>query len=461
MKTTIFEALSTAIGADAVLDSSRIADRATSYWNSAPMQAAALVRPRNAAELSAALKLCHERGQTVVAQGGLTGCVEGAVTTRQDVIVSLERMNAIEEIDTIGRTATVQAGVALQKLQERVKEQGLYFPLDLGARGSCTIGGNVATNAGGINVIRYGMMRQRVLGLEAVLADGTIVSSMNRMLKNNAGYDLKQLFIGSEGTLGIVTRVIVQLEEAPISRNSAMLALDSFAQVTALLKHVQKSLGGKLCAYEVMWGQYFHTVTAPGWHRAPMGRDHAFYVILEAEGAQPEADQEGFLATMEQALELQIAADIVIPGSETERRALWEIRENFQALYEHKPIFLYDVSLPIRDMDAYIQRVQRGLKQRWPNSICNVIGHIGDGNLHLFVHPGAEGEGLHTLSDDEVYAPLQAIGGSISAEHGIGTEKCARLPISRSAIEIELMRTLKRTLDPKGILNPGKVIAGA
>ncbi|WP_428313242.1 FAD-binding oxidoreductase [Hydrocarboniphaga sp.] len=456
--TDVLAALRGLLGSDAVLDPSRVADRATSYWNPAPMQAAALVRPRTTAELSAVLKLCNERGQSVVTHGGLTGCVEGAISDSRDVIVSLERMNAIEEIDSIGRTATVQAGVVLQKLQETVREQGLYFPLDLGARGSCTIGGNVATNAGGINVIRYGMMRQRVLGLEAVLADGSIVSSMNRMLKNNAGYDLKHLFIGSEGTLGIVTRVIVQLEEAPSSRNSAMLALDSFAQVTSLLRHVQKSLGGKLCAFEVMWGQYFHTVTAPGFHRAPMGRDHAFYVMLEAEGAQPEADQEGFLATMEQALEQQIAADVVIPGSETERRALWEIRENFQALYEHKPIFLYDVSLPIRDMDAYIREVQQRLKARWPDSICNVIGHIGDGNLHLFVHPGTEGEGLHKLADDDVYLPLQAIGGSISAEHGIGTEKCARLPISRSAIEIELMRTLKRTLDAKGILNPGKVI---
>jgi FAD/FMN-containing dehydrogenase len=456
--TDLIAALRGASSDDAVLDSGRIADRATSYWNNAPMRAAALVRPRTTAELSAVLKLCNERGQSVVTHGGLTGCVEGAITRSDDVVISLERMNAIEEIDAIGRTATVQAGVVLQKLQQTVKEQGLYFPLDLGARGSCTIGGNVATNAGGINVIRYGMMRQRVLGLEAVLADGTIVSSMNRMLKNNAGYDLKQLFIGSEGTLGIVTRVIVQLEEAPISRNSAMLALDSFAQVTALLKLLQRRLGGQLCAYEVMWGEYFHTVTSPGRQRAPMGRDHAYYVMLEAEGAQPESDEAAFVAVLEDAMEQELIVNAVIAQSESERRALWEIRENFEAVFLNKPIFLYDVSLPIRDMDGYIREVQQRLKQRWPDSICNVIGHIGDGNLHLFVHPGVAGEGLHTQSDDDVYAPLQAIGGSISAEHGIGTEKRARLPISRSAIEIELMRTLKRSLDPNNILNRGKVV---
>ncbi|MDP9139905.1 MAG: FAD-binding oxidoreductase [Pseudomonadota bacterium] len=454
----MFEELAAALGAEVVLDSEAVSNRATSYWNQSPMQATALVRPRTTAELSAALKLCHAVGQTVVTHGGLTGCVEGAISRKADVIISLERMTTIEEIDPVGRTATAQAGVTLQKLQETVREQGLYFPVDLGARGSCTVGGNVATNAGGINVIRHGMMRQRVLGLEAVLADGTVISSMNRMLKNNAGYDLKQLFIGSEGTLGIVTRVVVRLEEAPASRNSAMVALESFDHVTRLLSFLQKTLGGQLCAYEVMWGEYFRAVTEPGHHRAPMSRDQKFYVLLEAEGAQPEADEAAFLAAMENALEAGLVTDAVIPQSETERRALWEIRENFSDLFQRSPVFLYDVSLPIREMDSYISEVQARLARRWPNGRCDVIGHIGDGNLHLFVHPAAEGEGLHEQSDDDVYLPLKAIGGSISAEHGIGLEKRARLPISRSDDEIALMLLLKKTLDPMNILNPGKVL---
>lgn len=452
------ENLVAALGVEAVLDARAVADRATSYWDQSPMQAAALVRPRTTAELSTAVKLCHAAGQTVVTHGGLTGCVEGAVASQDDVIISLERMTAIEEIDPVGRTATVQAGVTLQKLQEAVREQGLYFPLDLGARGSCTIGGNVATNAGGINVIRHGMMRQRILGLEAVLADGTVISSMNRMLKNNAGYDLKQLFIGTEGTLGIVTRVVVRLEEAPISLNSAMVALESFSHVTGLLSFLQKALGGQLSAYEVMWGDYFRAVTEPGWHRAPMPRDQAFYVMLEAEGAQPEADQGAFIAAMEKAMEDGLISDAVIPQSEIERRALWEIRENFSALMQRKPMFLYDVSLPIRDMDAYVRDVQAKLRKRWPNGSCDVIGHIGDGNLHLFVSPGTEGEHLHAQSDDDVYGPLKAVGGSISAEHGVGTEKRERLNISRSEDEIALMRRIKSALDPKNILNPGKVL---
>ncbi len=455
---TILDELRAALGAEQVLTPERAAERASSYWDQSPMQAAALVRPRTTAEVSAALKICHAHGQSVVTHGGLTGCVEGATTTAADVVISLEKMAQIEDIDLIGRTATAQAGVVLQALQEKAREHGLLFPVDLGARGSCTVGGNVATNAGGINVIRYGMMRSRVLGLEAVLADGTVISSMNRMLKNNAGYDLKQLFIGSEGTLGIVTRVVVRLDEAPVSRNSAMVGLASFEHVTGLLKRLQQTLGGQLSAYEVMWGDYFRDVTEPGYHRAPLSREHAYYVMLEAEGADPEIDSARFLEVMETALEEGLVADAVIPQSETERVALWHIRENFSALYRRKPIFLYDVSLPIRDMEAYVAEVQARLKRRWPDSRCDVIGHIGDGNLHFFVTPGCDGEHQHPQSDEDVYAPLQPIGGSISAEHGIGSEKRGHLHISRSADEIALMRLLKQTMDSKNILNPGKVL---
>ena len=454
----IYQDLASILGHSAVLSAAQVAERRASYWDPSPMRAAALVRPGTTAELSAILRQCHARGQAVVTHGGLTGCVEGAACDGGSVVISLERMNAIEEIDPVGRTATVQAGVVLQKLQEAVQEQGLMFPVDLGARGSCTIGGNVSTNAGGINVIRFGMMRSRVLGLEAVLADGTVISSMNRMLKNNAGYDLKQLFIGSEGTLGIVTRTVVRLEEAPVSRNTALVSLANFEQVTGLLKRLQVRLGGQLSAYEVMWGDYFRAVTEPGWHRAPCGRDSAYYVVLEAEGANPDADASRFMQIMEQALDDRLVQDVVIPHSGSERNALWAIRENFEALYQRKPVFLYDVSLPIREMEGYVAEVQRRLRLRWPHSRCDVIGHIGDGNLHFFVHPGCGGENLHEQSDEDVYVPLASIGGSISAEHGIGTEKREHLHISRSEDEIALMRLLKRSLDPQGILNPGKVL---
>jgi FAD/FMN-containing dehydrogenase len=361
-------------------------------------------------------------------------------------------MNAVEEIDPIGRTATVQAGAVLQHVQETVAEHHLLFPLDLGARGSCTIGGNIATNAGGINVIRYGMMRELVLGLEAVLADGTVISSMNRMLKNNAGYDLKQLFIGSEGTLGVVTRAVLKLKEAPAGEYTALVALRHFDDVTGLLKFMERKLGGQLNAYEVMWGNYFKAVTEPGYHRAPMDRDHPYYVVMEAAG-----DAEPFMAALEQAAEDELIVDAIIPKSQAERDAIWGIREDFEAITNIHPTFLYDVSLPIMHMDEYTRRVASGLEKRWPGCCCYVLGHIGDGNLHFFVQPGFGDMSLHPESDREVYGPLTDFGGSVSAEHGIGLEKKGWLPSSRSEPELELMRHLKRSLDPRNLLNPGKV----
>lgn len=460
----IVELLSAALGSDRVLDAEEAKQRASSYWDSRPMAALAIVRPRTTDELSSALKICHQHSQTVVTHGGLTGCVEGASTSASDIVISLENMREIEVWDSVGKTVTVQAGVVLEALQKEAADRQLYFPLDLGARGSCTIGGNIATNAGGINVLRYGMMRQQVLGLEVVLANGQIISSMNQMLKNNAGYDLKQLFIGTEGTLGIVTRAVLKLEEPAISRNSAMLGLKRFADVTALLSKLQRELGGSLCSYEVMWGEYFHAVTEPGFHRAPMARDHAFYVMCEAEGGNPASDDPRFLEVISQAVDSGIAADAVIPQSETERRSLWEIRENFEALYVNDPVFLYDISLPITAMEAYVSKVQESLQSLWPQGFCQVLGHIADGNLHLFIHSGECGIGstpeLHKLADQCVYPALAEYGGSVSAEHGIGLEKREHLGISRSSGEIELMRTLKAALDPEAILNAGKVLPG-
>jgi len=447
---------------DTVLDPEQTAQRASSYWDPSPMRAAALVRPRDAAQVGAVLALCDARGQTVVTHGGLTGVVDGARTRPDDVVVSLERMTAIEEVDPVSRTATVGAGLTLQRLQEAVAAHGLAYPVDLGARGSCTIGGNVATNAGGINVIRHGMTRDNVLGLEAVLADGTVITSLNHMVKNNAGYDLKQLFVGSEGTLGIVTRVVVRLGEAPVSRSTALAALPAFAAVPALLRLLQRRLGGALAAYEVMWGDYVRAVTEPGGHRAPMSRDHAYYVLVETEGGDPEADRVAFLGAMERAVEEELVTDAVIAHSEAERRGLWAIREEFEALFQRKPLFLYDVSLPLGAMEWYVEQVEGRLRRRWPDGRCDAMGHVGDGNLHLFVHPGsATGDDLHEQSDDDVYTPLVAVGGSISAEHGIGIEKRDHLAISRSPAEIALMRRLKATLDPKGILNPGKLLPPA
>jgi len=280
---------------------------------------------------------------------------------------------------------------------------------------------------------------------------------MNRMMKNNAGYDLKQLFIGSEGTLGIVTRAVLRLKEAPASDNSALVALDSFDAVAQFLKFLERRLGGHLSAFEVMWGDYFRAVTEPGWHRPPMTRDYPFYVVTEANGTDAESDALQFMRVLEDAVEEELLLDAVIPKSQTERDALWAIREEFDAITEPQPTFLYDISLPIRHMDAYVREVRAGLSRRWPDCRCYVFGHVGDGNLHLFINPGSDDQSLHAEVDQEVYTPLLPYGGSVSAEHGIGLEKKDWLNRSRSDEEMALMRQLKQSMDPKNLLNPGMV----
>lgn len=437
-----------------VLSGAEIAGRATSYWDSSPTEAKALLRPTSTEQLSEILRLCHAEGQTVVVQGGLTGVVSGALSSKDDIIISLQRMQAIESLDEVDGVAVVQAGAVLQLVQEQLAERGWLLPIDLGARGSCTIGGTVATNAGGINVLRYGMMRNLVLGLEAVLADGTVISSMHQMLKNNAGYDLKQLFIGSEGTLGIVTRVIIRLFPLPKSRQTAMFACDSFAAVVRMLKAMQAELAGTLSAYEVMWGQYYAAVTTDSGHAAPLPRDYAYYVLAEAEGADPDADELRFQSLLERALQAGDIVDAVLPKSAAERAALWLVREDFDALL---PAYLYDISLPISAMSTYVERLQSQLASWRAAADVLVFGHIADGNLHVFVRP-FENTAAHGECDAIVYGCLAGLCGSISAEHGIGIEKKPWLGSTRSAAEIALMRSLKRLLDPKNLLNPGKVI---
>jgi FAD/FMN-containing dehydrogenase len=461
----LFTQLMSALGPEAVLGPEDVARRARNFWDSGPMIVRALVRPGSVAELSQAMRICHGAGQPMVIHGGLTGVCGGDLTTGNDVVISLERLARVEEIDVIGRTVVVQAGCTLQALQEAVAAEGLLLPLDLGARGSCTIGGNVATNAGGNNVIRFGMARAQVLGLEAVLADGTIVSSLNRMIKNNAGYDIKQLFIGSEGTLGVVTRVVLALREQLTSANTALCALADEAQLTATLRAADRLLGGTMTAFEAMWNDYFAGVTAPGWHASPMDRGHPMYVLIEARGSNVDGDEARFTQAIGQLLASGLVVDAVLPKSVTERERLWAIREDFEALRQHEPLFLYDVSVPMRDIQAYVAGVREGVRSAWPSGRCYTMGHIGDGNVHFFIHPGEASEAvaaLHEQSDRIVYGPLPQYGGSVSAEHGIGLHKKRWLPVSRSASELAVMRAVKRALDPANLLNPGRVfdIAG-
>ncbi|HJV85272.1 MAG TPA: FAD-binding oxidoreductase [Noviherbaspirillum sp.] len=457
MNEELTERLRAIVGADGLLEADEVRKRPAGFLRTDTLQAGLLVRPRTTAEVAAVLKLCNQKKCAVVTQGGLTGLVHGADTTPEQIVLSLERMNTVEEIDPVQRVAVAQAGVTLQTMQESLEPHGLAFPLDLGARGSATLGGNAATNAGGNRVIRYGMMRAMVLGLEVVLADGTVISSLNRMLKNNAGYDLKHMFIGSEGTLGVITRLVLRLSERPRSQNVAFASLASFDALTAFLKHMDQALGGTLSAFEVMWRDFYELVTTPPAKSSPpLPHGSPFYVLVESLGADQEQDAARFVGALEKAIEGGLIADAVIAGSERECAGIWAMRDDVMQVARYGMPFTFDVSLPIAAMERYILSMRRTLSMRWPESHCWVFGHLGDGNLHVVVRTGNRDDRAEV--ERIVYMPLAGIGGSVSAEHGIGLEKKPYLPLSRTAEEVALMRTLKGTLDPNNILNPGKML---
>lgn len=456
MNPDLLDALATIVGDDGLVQGDALRERYPGYFMSR-IEADALVKPRSTDEVAKILALCNAAGQAVVVQGGMSGWVRATQTQGGELALSLERMNRIEQVDTVNRTATVEAGVILQTLQEHLEPDGLAFPLDLGGRGSCHLGGNAATNAGGMRVIRYGMMREQVLGLEAVLANGTVISSMNRMLKNNTGYDLKQLFIGSEGTLGVITRLVLRLREAPRSHHTAMIAADHFDQIVGLLRHMDGALGGLLSAFELIDNRFYNVNTGNGRHAAPLGAAHPYYAIIEAQGSDQERDAALFESVLMQAGDKGLYVDATLAVSARQRDDIWAVREDLQHIVrDFQPFYAFDVSLPVGEMSDYMVQVRERLHAVWPNGAIAFLGHVGDGNLHIAI--GAGGADDREQVERCVYEPLAPFSGSVSAEHGIGLEKRAWLPISRGTAEIDLMRSLKNLLDPAGILNPGKVL---
>lgn len=455
--TELIEKLKAALGDAGVLTGSDAEEKAQGGWSPLGVPLA-VVRPATTLETSQALKLCHEAGQGVVAWGGKTGLVEGGYADGM-VALSMERMTQVETIDTVGGTMTVQAGVPLEAACDAAEAKGFFFPLDLGSRGTATIGGNISTNAGGNRVLRYGMMREMVLGLEVVLADGTVLSAMNSMLKNNAGYDLKQLFIGTEGTLGIVTRAVLRLRPATISQNTAFVSVDEFNALPKLLRHMEAEMGGTLSAFEVMWEDFYKLVTRPpAAGKPPLPDGHAYYVLLEALGGHQEEDSARFETALMKTLEDGLISDAVIAKNQSECDTMWALRDDVSQVAQNWPIFTYDVSLGIPQMEAYVADVREKLNAGWDSPSLMVFGHLGDGNLHVIVGVGDGELPARRRVEEIVYSPLGEIGGSVSAEHGIGLEKRPYLNLSRTSEEIALMHTLKATLDPKGILNPGKVL---
>ncbi|MDP3906460.1 FAD-binding oxidoreductase [Novosphingobium sp.] len=450
------------VGDGGVLTGDDLATRAGDWLGLSTCQAKAVIRPRSTAELSAVMQLCHAARQPVIGTGGLTGLVHGTDAAGHELQISFERMRSVISVDPVGRTMLVEAGAPLQAVHEAAAAHGLLYPVDLGARGSCTIGGNISTNAGGNTVVRYGMTRDNVLGLEAVLANGTVICALNTLLKNNAAYDLKQLFIGSEGTLGLVTRAVLKLHPLPASEGTAIVALDSFDALLRFFAHCGRRLGGLLSSFEVMWQDHYELIGVnSGRHNPPLPAGHAFYAIVEATGTDPDRDAALFAEVLGEALEQDLASDAVIAASKAQRAAIWGIREDIEGLFlAVLPGCTFDVSLPIAAMDQYVKALTAAARTEWgADTRVVVFGHLGDGNLHILVAPRPWSEDLRRRVEALVYEPLRALNGSISAEHGIGLEKRDWLDVSRTPAEIALMRTLKAALDPLGLLNPRKVLA--
>jgi FAD/FMN-containing dehydrogenase len=451
-------ALTQALGENAVVRDPSVTVSHAADWSEAPRTTPEIVLfPGTPAQVAAALEVCNRFRRQVVIQGGLTGLAGGATPHAGEVALSLSKLNQIEEIDIIGGTATVQAGVVLEELQQRVEQLGWYFPLDLGARGSCQVGGNAAVNAGGNRVIRYGTMRELVLGLEVALPDGRLMTMLNRVRKNTTGIDLKHLFIGSEGLLGVITRLVVSLSPKPSSACTALCAFASFEAATRLVRDCRAALPN-LSAFEVMWDSFMAAACEIGELRQPFDTSAPVYALIETLGSDEAAQRLQLESLLGEALEAGTVIDAIVAQSLDDSTRLWAYRETVgELLSATKPHAAFDVGVPMASMERFVDKTRDALASRFPHQKHLFFGHIGDGNLHVLSGPYPEPEDLHRV-EELVYEAIEHVGGSISAEHGIGVIKKEFLHNTRSADEIALMRNLKQLLDPAGILNAGRVV---
>lgn len=446
------------VGQRYVIGGEELRSRPQDFWNSVPTTALGLVRPGSVEEVSAILAWCNRNAQPVIVEGGRTNLAHATKATPETVLMSLERLDAVRPPDVAAMTIEADAGVILENLQAAARSEDLHFGLDLGARGSATVGGVLSTNAGGFQALRYGVAREQVLGLECVLADGTVLSHLTPYSKDNTGYDLKHLFIGAEGTLGVITRAVLRLHPAPRSVNTALMAFADFDAVIAALRSVRQTLRGTLSAFEIMWRNFYDfNVGAVCPEAPPLAPGHPFYVLCEAEGFDEEEDAMHFETAMAGLLEDGAAIDIVVPQSSRQREQVWRIREELEP---EKTLFTvmidFDISLPVSTMDRFARDLEALLAREAPENLgLHIIGHLGDGNLHLST--GLPTPERKPQVQQSVYELIARYGGSISAEHGIGLAKKDYLGHSRSPEEIATMRLIKSALDPKGILNPGKI----
>jgi FAD/FMN-containing dehydrogenase len=449
------------VGKDSILSNGKEKLRFDHIWKTdIPTNAFAVIFPKSTQQISEIMKLCYENNQKVVIQGGLTNLVGSTITRKNDLVISLDKMNQIEEIDEKSRTITVQSGVILEDAISSVNEKNLMLPLNFGAKGSAQIGGIVSTNAGGLRVLRFGMTRNLILGIEAVLSNGEIISSMKKITKDNSGYDIKQLFIGSEGTLGIISKVIFKLEEKPSSRFSALVGLTNYKNVINFLKFMQKGLSGSLSGFELIWGETYKAMRdSSSEYSSLLGINFPYYVIIELLGSDSVNDFKRLSELIYLAIEKNIIEDALLAQNERELNLIWNLREDVSVLAK-KSIYdqHFDISLPIPVIENEVNIAIKKLNKLPYVENIFVFGHLADGNIHFIIGKTNNDEEKTKKINDIIYKNLKKNSGSVSAEHGIGMDKKAYLKTSRSKAEIDLMNKLKKSLDPKNILNTGRII---
>jgi len=435
-------------------------------------KARAVVRPATTEEAAAVVRACHEAGVPVVPQGGNTGLVGGNVPFEHggEVVLSTGRMKQIRDLDAVNLTVTVEAGVVLADLQRAADEADCLFPVSLAAEGSCQIGGNIAANAGGTGVLRYGNMREQVLGLEVVLPDGRIWNGLRRLGKDNAGYALRHVFVGSEGTLGLITAATLRLYPRPVAKATAFCGLDDLEKVTALLRHARAWSGDSVTAFELMprFGIEITCRHMPGC-ADPLESPYPWYVLIELSSARPGAGESGGVrddleSMLGAAFEQELIVDGVLAESLDQAEALWRLRESMSEAQSHEGGSIkHDVSLPVSSIPAFLRRANAAVTEAMPGIRPCPFGHVGDGNIHYNL---SQPEGMDKAAYIDQWDAMNRVvhdivtdmDGSIAAEHGVGRIKVGELERLKAPVELEMMRALKKALDPSGLFNPGKVV---
>jgi FAD/FMN-containing dehydrogenase len=468
--TSLVEQLQAIVGSANVLSEGDLGAWEQDWRKRTRGKAMAVVRPASTAEVAQVVRACAAAGHSIVPQGGNTGLVVGATPDEsgRQIVLSLTRMNAVRAIDADNLTMTVEAGCILQAVQEAAQAAGLFFPLSLAAEGSCTIGGNLATNAGGTQVVRYGNARELCLGLEVVTAQGEVWNGLTGLRKDNTGYDLRDLFIGSEGTLGVITAATLKLYPPPSATLTAWAAVPSVEQAVRLLALAHRELGAGLTGFEMM-GQFALSLVSKHFAqmRVPFGKESPFCVLLENSDHESELHARSqFERLLEAAMDNGCVADAVVAENLTQARQLWHIRESIPLAQAEEGLNIkHDISLPVSRIPAFCRETDALLAREIPGVRLVNFGHLGDGNLHYNVQAPEGGDSAAFLREQEervnvlVYDQVSKFDGSISAEHGIGSLKVGKLPDYKSPVALALMRNVKRALDPQNILNPGRVVA--